>query len=260
VRVCVDQTCAKHWPKRETVTRHRTAGSSAPKESAEAKRKRLAKEATARRSLELAQARRETVEERALDEFIERAGTLQTRDLLLRGVVCELLRGDVNFETFNERFGVKASYQSKPADLKKLVGDTLLQALAFCVGDQDLQHAYGDWKRAELMKAFGVDLARIDKEVAEEQASQEALANSDAPSAKKKSAGEGQTREAAEARDARQRESPSPGRHAHRSWRHARGYVRRLRPLRTARRLTPAARHGGAPSVSEGGAERQRAW
>lgn len=193
VTVCVDQDCPKHWPKTKTRTATRsttTAAGASQKETKQQKDKRLAKEAKERRARELAEARLETVEQRAMDEFLAVVAKAQgdTITLLMRYVVCELLRGDVSADTFNKRFGTKApSWQATPEHLKKLDPATLMAAMAFCVADA------AQMNNDDIFKAFKVDVKRIDKEVAAEQAVQERAGgfDDDAPakaSAKKKPA------------------------------------------------------------------------
>jgi ParB/RepB/Spo0J family partition protein len=102
VKVCVDQTCTKHWPKpaaRERSTSRGAAGGAT--ETPEQKQRRLAKDAKERRKRELEQARRETVETRAMDAFLDRVGTAGSYDAVLRCTVVELLRGDVDLEALH---------------------------------------------------------------------------------------------------------------------------------------------------------------
>lgn len=177
-RICVDKACAKHWPKPKVTSPSRgtSSGSAGPKESPETKQKRIAKEQKERHERGLAEARRAIVETRATEAFMEKVADADSPDPLLRCVVAELLRADINLEAFSVRFGVKATYRTTSADLKKLSGATLMSALAFCIADQEIQNGYHDLGKVEVFKAFGVDVKRIDKTVAAEQAAQEKAA------------------------------------------------------------------------------------
>lgn len=173
VRVCAQKGCTKHRPPQKRAV---SSSSSSASTSPAAAAKHDQKAAAERRRRELEEARRETVQRRAMDEALDTVSEAEPH--VLRLAIADALRGDVDSHEFSRRFGIKVHmWRVDLKDLKKLPDATLPKALAFCVLSAALGNA--DHVVADTFKQFSVDVKRIDKEVAAEQAAQERLAGND---------------------------------------------------------------------------------
>lgn len=165
LQVCVARDkCRVHFAdvirQREKNQKLRDSGQAKKAAANEAKQK--AKEADARQQRELAALREQRIADAAIDQALERV--TEATPEILRLALAEMLKGEVDFDAFRARFNVRVNWQTQAKDLSALSGRTLVQALVFC----ELSSAAGCGVRATFaagLKAFGVDLAKVEKTV-----------------------------------------------------------------------------------------------
>jgi len=166
--VCIARDkCQVHWKdeiaqrtKNQTL-REKGQGAKADKNEA-ASAARLARE---REESAAREQRRELSEARALARAVN--GVKEASADVLRVVLGSVTgAGEVDYDAFNKRFGTKAKWNCGVEAFKSLSGRALAQALVFAV--LSTSQSLGDFERE--LKAFGVDLRKVEAEVEREQA------------------------------------------------------------------------------------------
>lgn len=173
-RICVDQSCVKHWPKpaRPATTPSASSGRKQTAEEKDAAAKARKREEAAREKKKAAEARRDRVQVAALTAVADKVTTAEPR--LLRTLLtseCE----DRDFSTggpveafLTARFGLRwvSGYAVDKKAIAAIPDASLPSALAVMLV---ANRAYSPERLAIELKPYGIDVKKLDAQIAAEE-------------------------------------------------------------------------------------------